>query len=140
MIVPGLRARSRYGRGLAPDVDGIAVTQGPGLVGSLLVGLLGRQGDRPTRRGKPLVGVNHLEGHIFAAFLEEQTRPSYPFVALVVSGGHTALYAARPRGRYRVTSGRRVTTPPARPSTRWPSSSGSAIRAGPVIERMAATR
>ena len=76
--------------GLA-GLDGIAVTAGPGLVGSLLVGLSVAKGFAYVH-GLPLVGVNHLEGHIFAGFLAEP-RPSYPFLALVVSGGHTAVYA-----------------------------------------------
>ena len=74
-------------------VDGIAVTQGPGLVGSLLVGTSLAKSLAWVHR-KPLVGVNHLEGHIFAAFLTDDP-PEYPFLALVVSGGHTALYHAR---------------------------------------------
>src|SRR5262245_3748168 len=78
------------GVGLA-DLDGIAVTCGPGLVGSLLVGLSVAKGIAYAH-GLPLVGVNHLEGHVFAGFLEEP-RPAYPFLALLVSGGHTALYA-----------------------------------------------
>ncbi len=80
------------------DLDAIAVTQGPGLVGSLLVGCsLAKSLAYVTRRA--LVGVNHLEGHIFAAFLESPA-PDYPFLALVVSGGHTALYHARAPLRY----------------------------------------
>jgi N6-L-threonylcarbamoyladenine synthase len=75
------------------DLDGLAVTQGPGLVGSLLVGCAVAKALAWAHR-KPLVGVNHLEGHIFAAFLVDPA-PSYPFVALVVSGGHTALYHAQ---------------------------------------------
>jgi N6-L-threonylcarbamoyladenine synthase len=75
------------------DLDGLAVTQGPGLVGSLLVGCAVAKALAWAHR-KPLVGVNHLEGHIFAAFLVDPA-PSYPFVALVVSGGHTALYQAQ---------------------------------------------
>jgi N6-L-threonylcarbamoyladenine synthase len=74
------------------DLDGIAVTHGPGLVGSLLVGCSMAKA-LAWVHGLPLVGVNHLEGHIFAAFLTEDP-PEYPFVALVVSGGHTALYHA----------------------------------------------
>ena len=80
------------------DLDGIAVTQGPGLVGSLLVGCSVAKALAYVRK-LPLVGVNHLEGHIFAAFLQEP-RPDYPFLALVVSGGHTALYLAREALRY----------------------------------------
>ena len=77
----------------APDLDGIAVTQGPGLVGSLLVGCAVAK-SMAYVHGKPLVGVNHLEGHIYAAFLTDDP-PEHPFLALVVSGGHTALYHAR---------------------------------------------
>ena len=76
-----------------PDLDGIAVTQGPGLVGSLLVGCSLAK-SLAYVHGKPLVGVNHLEGHIYAAFLTDDP-PVHPFLALVVSGGHTALYHAR---------------------------------------------
>jgi tRNA N6-adenosine threonylcarbamoyltransferase len=75
------------------DVDGIAVTQGPGLVGSLLVGCTVAKALAYVH-GKPLVGVNHLEGHVYAAFLTDDP-PEHPFLALVVSGGHTALYHAR---------------------------------------------
>jgi len=77
----------------AEDLDGIAVTQGPGLVGSLLVGCAVAKSMAYVYR-KPLVGVNHLEGHIYAAFLTDDP-PEHPFLALVVSGGHTALYHAR---------------------------------------------
>jgi N6-L-threonylcarbamoyladenine synthase len=82
------------------DLDGIAVTQGPGLVGSLLVGCSVAKALAWAHR-KPLVGVNHLEGHIFAAFLTDDP-PEYPFLALVVSGGHTALYHARAPLDYRL--------------------------------------
>jgi N6-L-threonylcarbamoyladenine synthase len=93
VVVPVVdRALAEAGVGL-PDLDGIAVTQGPGLVGSLLVGLSVAKSLAWVHR-KPLVGVNHLEGHIYAAFLTEDP-PEHPFLALVVSGGHTALYHAR---------------------------------------------
>lgn len=71
-------------------IDGIAVTRGPGLIGSLLVGLSAAKAIA-FARGLPIVGVNHLEGHIAAAFLMESP-PPFPFVALVVSGGHTTIY------------------------------------------------
>jgi len=76
-----------------PDLDGVAVTQGPGLVGSLLVGCAVAKAIAYVHR-LPLVAVNHLEGHIYATFLTEDP-PEHPFLALVVSGGHTALYHAR---------------------------------------------
>ena len=80
------------------DIGGIAVTRGPGLVGSLLVGLLCAKGIAQAS-GLPLVGVNHLEGHLLAPMLE-QTVP-FPYLALVVSGGHTALFAVEDFGHYR---------------------------------------
>src|SRR5262245_2431113 len=83
-----------------PDLDGIAVTYGPGLVGSLLVGLSVAKGFAYTH-GLPLVGVNHLEGHVFAGFLEEP-RPTHPLVVLIVSGGHAALYACPEPLAYRL--------------------------------------
>jgi len=79
------------------DIDGIAVTRGPGLVGSLLVGLMCAKG-LAHRSGIAMVGVNHLEGHLLAPLLEH--RIAMPYLALVVSGGHTALYAVREFGAY----------------------------------------
>jgi N6-L-threonylcarbamoyladenine synthase len=71
------------------DVDGIAVTYGPGLVGALLVGLMGAK-SLAMALGKPLIGVNHLQAHLAACFLQDPTLEP-PFLGLVVSGGHTAL-------------------------------------------------
>jgi N6-L-threonylcarbamoyladenine synthase len=82
------------------DLDGIAVTHGPGLVGSLLVGLSVAKAFAYAHR-LPLVGVNHLEGHIFAGRLADPTLEP-PFLALLVSGGHTALYACEAPLRYRL--------------------------------------
>ena len=100
VIVPTIRrALGDAGVSLA-GVNGIAVTQGPGLIGSLLVGVSIAKAMAYAQK-LPLVGVNHLEGHIFAGFLQEP-KPTYPFLALVVSGGHTALYLAREPQRYRL--------------------------------------
>ena len=87
------------GRPLAfSDLDAIAVTYGPGLVGALVVGLAYAKG-LSAATGLPLVGVNHLEGHIFANVLaDEQVRP--PLVTLVVSGGHTSLVHMPEWGEY----------------------------------------
>ena len=82
------------------DIEGIAVTQGPGLVGSLLVGINAAKAVAYCRR-LPLIGVNHLEGHICAASLELQDIV-LPAVALVVSGGHTSLYLVEGFGRYQL--------------------------------------
>jgi N6-L-threonylcarbamoyladenine synthase len=76
------------------DIDAVGVTQGPGLVGSLLVGVTyGKV--LATELGKPLVSVNHLEGHVHAVFLEAHLgskSPELPAICLIVSGGHTLLY------------------------------------------------
>ena len=72
------------------NLEGIAVTRGPGLIGSLLVGLSAAKA-LAYGLNIPFVGVNHLEGHIMASFLAEK-KPQFPFVALVVSGGHTNVY------------------------------------------------
>jgi N6-L-threonylcarbamoyladenine synthase len=76
------------------------VTSGPGLVGALLVGVQVAKG-LAAAWDLPLVGVNHLEGHLLAAFLGEAP-PTFPFLGLVVSGGHTSLYEARGFGDYRL--------------------------------------
>ncbi|HKK44942.1 MAG TPA: tRNA (adenosine(37)-N6)-threonylcarbamoyltransferase complex transferase subunit TsaD [Balneolaceae bacterium] len=70
------------------EIDAVAVTQGPGLMGSLLVGLCFAKG-LSLSRDLPLIGVNHMDAHIYANFIEH--RPAYPFAALTVSGGHTHL-------------------------------------------------
>lgn len=80
------------------DIDGIAVTRGPGLVGSLLVGLMYAKG-LAQATGLPMVGVNHIEGHLLAPLLEHEI--AMPYLALVVSGGHTALFVVEDFGRYR---------------------------------------
>ena len=81
------------------DLSGIAVCHGPGLIGSLLVGCSFAKAVCYTK-GIPLVAVNHLEGHVFSSFLEEPG-PSFPFIALIVSGGHTCLYRVDGFGKYR---------------------------------------
>ena len=72
------------------DLDAIAVTCGPGLVGALLVGVETAK-SLAFALGKPLIGVNHLAGHLAAIFLGEDAPPPFPHLALLVSGGHTAL-------------------------------------------------
>jgi N6-L-threonylcarbamoyladenine synthase len=118
-IVPVVReALTQAGLSFA-DLDAVGVTHGPGLVGSLLVGLTyGKV--LATEIGKPLIPVNHLEGHVHAVFLEAHLAgrtPQLPAVCLIVSGGHTLLYHvqlengngdARTRGfRYRRLGGTR---------------------------------
>jgi N6-L-threonylcarbamoyladenine synthase len=84
------------------QIDGIAVTSGPGLVGALLVGVETAKA-LALALDKPVVGVNHLAGHLAAAFLEDPSLPEpppRPHLALLVSGGHTALIRADERGKF----------------------------------------
>ncbi|MBW7957357.1 MAG: tRNA (adenosine(37)-N6)-threonylcarbamoyltransferase complex transferase subunit TsaD [Deltaproteobacteria bacterium] len=104
-IVPVVEeALSSAGKAL-DDIDGIAVTQGPGLVGSLLIGLSFAK-SLSLARGLPLTGVNHIEAHAHAAFLTDKEGegegPGFPFVALIVSGGHTTLLLFEDATEYKV--------------------------------------
>ena len=84
--------------GVGPqDLNGIAVTYGPGLVGSLLVGLSLVKG-MAFRWGVPFIGVNHLEAHLLAIHLEHDV--AFPYIALLASGGHTLLYLVKDVGSY----------------------------------------
>jgi N6-L-threonylcarbamoyladenine synthase len=83
------------------SLDAIAVTNGPGLAGALLVGVNVAKGLAFARR-KPLLGINHLEGHVYANWLEVSgAEPTFPLVALIVSGGHSDLVLNEDHGRYR---------------------------------------
>ncbi len=96
------------------DIDAVGVTQGPGLVGSLLVGVTyGKV--LATELGKPLVPVNHLEGHVHAVFLEAHLGgkvPELPAICLIVSGGHTLAVPRAVRGRKRRCLKTRIPIPP----------------------------
>ncbi len=83
------------------DLAAVAVTQGPGLVGSLLVGITYAKAIC-FARGLPLIGVNHIEGHIHAVAMEAGAQLAFPALALVVSGGHTHLFEMREPGAYRL--------------------------------------
>lgn len=88
------------------DVQGIAVTSRPGLVGALIVGLVTAK-SLAQAKGLPFLGVNHLEGHLLAPFLKDAhySPPvdfGYPYVGLAISGGHTSLYQIKGLGEYRV--------------------------------------
>jgi N6-L-threonylcarbamoyladenine synthase len=82
------------------DLDGIAYTAGPGLVGALLVGATIAR-SLAMAWGKPAVAVHHMEGHLLAPMLEEH-KPEFPFVALLVSGGHTLLVRVDGIGQYQI--------------------------------------
>jgi N6-L-threonylcarbamoyladenine synthase len=100
-IVPVIeRALGDAGLGL-PELDAVAVTQGPGLIGSLLVGVQAAKGLAYVHR-KPLVPVHHIAGHIQAPFLAAPGEIPLPGLALVVSGGHTHLYEVPQEGVFRL--------------------------------------
>jgi N6-L-threonylcarbamoyladenine synthase len=97
-IVPVVREALAQAGLQFSDLDAIGVTQGPGLVGALLVGITYGK-TLAQSLGKPLVPVNHLEGHVHAVFLEAHKSgrtPTLPAVCLIVSGGHTVLYEVKP--------------------------------------------
>jgi len=100
VIVPVIREALEKAGVTLDVIDGVAVTRGPGLVGSLLVGLSMAKA-LALARNIPFVGVNHLEGHVASAFLAEE-KPSFPFIALVVSGGHTNIYVVQDFDRMRL--------------------------------------
>jgi N6-L-threonylcarbamoyladenine synthase len=91
---------------VAPPIDAIAVTYGPGLIGSLLVGVECARTLSFVWK-KPVIPVNHMMGHIYANFLENIAAPEFPLLALVVSGGHTDLIYMKEHGDYRVLGGTR---------------------------------
>ena len=86
-----------------PELDGVAVTHGPGLAGALLVGVNIAKG-LALSHDLPFIGVNHLEGHVYAAWLEEgvdpESRPGFPLMCLITSGGHTDLILMEGHGNY----------------------------------------
>src|SRR5215469_12006626 len=105
-ILPVLESALNESGSSWDDLDAIAVTYGPGLAGSLLVGLTAAKG-LALARNLPLIGVNHLEAHIYANWLAsephspiEASDPLFPLLALVISGAHTELVAVPEHGRY----------------------------------------
>jgi N6-L-threonylcarbamoyladenine synthase len=112
-VVPELASRDHIKRWIAltesvcnqasvrlHEIDGIAYTQGPGLAGALLVGAAGAAA-LGFALNKPIVGVHHLEGHLLSPLLAPE-KPAFPFVALLVSGGHTQLMAVKAVGDYKL--------------------------------------
>lgn len=115
-------------------VDAIAVTAGPGLVGALLVGVSFAK-SLSYALGIPLLAVHHLAGHINAAFIEHPDIP-FPAVALVVSGGHTNLYAMARRGSYRLI-GKTIDDAAGEALDKGARMLGFGYPGGPVIDRLA---
>src|SRR5919202_4731584 len=116
------------------DVDGIAVTQGPGLVGSLLVGLSYAKALAYALE-KPLVGVNHIEGHIYSVVFDNPPI-KYPAFALIVSGGHSNLFLVPEPGKYKVLARTRDDAA-GEAYDKVAKMLGLGYPGGPVIERLA---
>ncbi|MFH0902707.1 MAG: tRNA (adenosine(37)-N6)-threonylcarbamoyltransferase complex transferase subunit TsaD [Pseudomonadota bacterium] len=141
-IVPVLeQALANAGLGLS-SIDGIAVTNGPGLVGALLVAVQTAKAISYARR-IPLVGVNHLDGHLSAIFLtnargQDPKAPPFPHLALLVSGGHTALVLVEEPGRYRELGSTRDDAA-GEAFDKVAKLLGLGYPGGPLIERVAAT-
>jgi N6-L-threonylcarbamoyladenine synthase len=137
-IVPVVRAALEQAGTRYADLDGIAVTQGPGLVGSLLVGLTFAK-SLSFALGRPLVAVNHLEGHIHAVLVEARRsgRPvDFPALALVVSGGHTHMYEVTAGLGYRLL-GRTRDDAAGEAFDKVAKLLGFTYPGGPVIDRLA---
>jgi N6-L-threonylcarbamoyladenine synthase len=100
-MLPVIRAALAEAGCKPSDLDAIAVTAGPGLAGSLLVGLNAAKA-LAYAWSKPLLGINHLEGHLYANWLEVDSPPELPAVVLIVSGGHSELILAEEHGRYQL--------------------------------------
>ncbi len=146
-VVPELASREHLDR-IAPVVasalteagvtleciDGIAVTQGPGLIGSLLVGISFAK-SLAMVANKPIVGVNHIEGHIYSVVFENPP-VEYPAVALIVSGGHTTLFLIPEEGRYAVL-GRTRDDAAGEAYDKVAKLLGLGYPGGPVIDRLA---
>ena len=89
-VIPAVDAALKESGKTKDDISAIAVTNYPGLIGSLLIGVSAAKGLAAGWR-KPVIAINHLNAHIASAFLEREKRPDFPYLALVVSGGHTSL-------------------------------------------------
>jgi N6-L-threonylcarbamoyladenine synthase len=118
----------------AKDVDGLAVTKGPGLVGSLLVGVSYAKA-MAFALGKPLVGVNHIEGHIYSVAFENPPI-EYPAFALIVSGGHSNLFFIPEPGKYKVIARTRDDAA-GEAFDKVAKMLGLGYPGGPIIERLA---
>jgi len=118
------------------EIDGIAVTQGPGLIGSLLVGVSYAKAMAFSIK-KPLVPVNHIEGHIFSAFIEHP-EIEYPLLALVVSGGHTSLIYSPEPGCYQ-SIGRARDDAAGEALDKVAKFLGLGYPGGPIIDRLASS-
>ncbi len=136
-VIDQLVARTLANAGVSrSEIDAVAVTEGPGLVGALLVGVAFAKGFA-YGLGRPLVGINHLEGHVVAPLLSGQSI-QYPAIALIVSGGHTHLYYTESFGQYRLL-GRTIDDAAGEAFDKGAACLGLGFPGGPAIDRLART-
>ena len=119
------------------EVDAVAVTYGPGLAGALLVGVNFAKA-LAYALSRPLIAVNHLEGHIYAAWLEREGEPRFPVLALIVSGGHSDVVLMEGHGRYR-RLGETVDDAAGEAFDKVARLLGLGFPGGPAIDRLAST-
>ena len=133
-IVPIVKEALQRAEIEARQIDGIAVTVGPGLVGSLLVGVSYAKA-MAFALGKPLVGVNHIEGHVYSVAFENPP-VEYPALALIVSGGHSNLFLVPEPGKYKVLARTRDDAA-GEAFDKVAKLMGLGYPGGPIIERLA---
>jgi N6-L-threonylcarbamoyladenine synthase len=138
VIAPVIKEALEQAHCKIKDIEAVAVTYGPGLVGSLMVGLCTAKAIAWSL-GVPLVGVNHLEGHIYANFLAPSPQslvPTFPFICLLVSGGHTMIIKVSDHGKYE-TLGRTRDDAAGEAFDKVARFLGLGYPGGPVIDKLA---
>ncbi len=137
-IVPTLTEALERARCRLADIDAVAVTTGPGLAGALLVGANFAKA-LAWARSLPLLAVNHLEAHIYAAWLDRDREPLFPALCLTVSGGHSDVVLMEGHGRYR-RLGQTVDDAAGEAFDKVARLLGLGFPGGPALERLAAAR
>ena len=134
MIIPVVDEALKQAEISFADLSAVAVCNGPGLIGSLLIGCSFAKAVCYSRH-IPLVAVNHLEGHLLSVFLEDAS-PEFPFLSLIVSGGHTSLHIAEDFGRY-IELGRTRDDAAGEAYDKVSKLLGLEYPGGPIIDRLA---
>ena len=134
MIIPVVDEALKQAEISLADLSAVAVCNGPGLIGSLLIGCSFAKAVCYSRH-IPLVAVNHLEGHLLSVFLEDSS-PEFPFLSLIVSGGHTSLHIAEDFGRY-IELGRTRDDAAGEAYDKVSKLLGLEYPGGPIIDRLA---
>lgn len=135
-IIPAIDSAIRESGKNSDDISAIAVTNYPGLIGSLLVGVCAAKG-LAIGWNKPIIAVNHLDAHIASAFLSKDKKPEFPYLALVVSGGHTSLIEVNENGK--VSLGETMDDAAGEAYDKVAKMADLGYPGGPVIDKLAST-